>query len=178
MPLHYVWIEIFGQLHQIHIQYLNSMLRGLELRYFELFMSTKSYGRSYHVLIRRGMRTRSMMTLRPAAGLLEVLIGRRQNRSACILRDDGGVRGTVSLMLNSRLLGYKISHISRGSRREEELLSYAQVRGRGRRVPMEVNGPALLIFCSIQHRLTGSVKVLIDTISYKLLINFNQCCRY
>ena len=116
MPLHYVWIEIFRQLHQIHIQYLNSMLCGLELRYFELFMSTRSYGRGYHFLVRRGMRTRSMMTLRPTACLLEVLIGRRQNRSTCILRDDGGVRGTVSLMLNHRLLGYKISHISRGPR--------------------------------------------------------------
>jgi hypothetical protein len=40
MPLHYVWVEILRELHQIHIQYLNPMLCGLELRYLELFMST------------------------------------------------------------------------------------------------------------------------------------------
>ena len=58
------------------------------------------------------------------------------------------------------------------------MLSYAQVRGWRRCVSMEVDGPALLMFCSIQHRLTGSVKVLIDTVDCKLLISFNQCCRY
>jgi hypothetical protein len=178
MPLHYVRIEIFRKLHQIHIQYLNSMLCRLELRYFELFMSTWSYGRSYHILVRRGMRTRSMMALRSAVCLLEVLIGRRQNRTTCILRDDGGMRGTVSLMLNSRLLGNKISHISWRPRGEEKLLSYAQVRGRRSCVSMEVDGPALQMFCCIQHRLTGSVIVLINTISCKILVSFNQSCRY
>jgi hypothetical protein len=57
MPLHYVWVEILRQLHQIHVQYLNSMLCGLELRYLELFMSTRGYGGSYHILVRGGMRT-------------------------------------------------------------------------------------------------------------------------
>ena len=133
MPLHYTWIKILRELHQIHVQYLNSMLCGLELRDFVLFMSTWSYGRSYYILVRWGMRTRSMMTMRPAAAhLLKVLVGRRQNRSTCILRDGGGMRGSISLMLLSRLLRYEICHISRRPRREKELLSYAEVRGRGR----------------------------------------------
>jgi len=81
-------------------------------------------------------------------------------------------------MLDGRLFGYEVRHVGRRPRREQELLSCAQVRGRGGRVPMEVDGPALQMFCCIQHRLTGSVIVLIDTISCKLLISFNQSCRY
>ena len=53
------------------------------------------------------------MTLRSTARLLEVLVGRRQNRRACVLREDGGMRGTVSLVLNGRLLGNEIRHVSR-----------------------------------------------------------------
>jgi len=52
------------------------------------------------------------MTLRSTARLLEVLVGRRQNRGASVLREDGGVRGAVSLVLNGRLLGYEIGHVS------------------------------------------------------------------
>ena len=52
------------------------------------------------------------MTLWPTARLLEVLVGRRQNRGACVLREYGGMRGAVSLVLDDRLLGYEIRHVS------------------------------------------------------------------
>ena len=53
------------------------------------------------------------MTMRSTARLLEVLVGRRQNRRSCVLREDGGVRGTVSLVLDGGLLGYEVRHVSR-----------------------------------------------------------------
>ena len=53
------------------------------------------------------------MTMRSTARLLEVLVGRRQNRRSCVLREDGGVRGAVSLVLDGGLLGNEIRHVSR-----------------------------------------------------------------